>query len=82
MTWGPERGHEPRSSGPCRELRGATRSFDDVLSQTGSTMLPDGSWKLSTVYAGQGDASDCAGLNVQGKVAVVRHRSLKSRCCR
>ncbi|MGW3661308.1 S8 family serine peptidase [Streptomyces sp. NPDC005151] len=61
-----------RSVQPRLTVASKTRSFDDVLPQAGSTLLPDGHWKLPAVYAGQGAASDYAGLDVAGKVAVVR----------
>jgi hypothetical protein len=61
-----------RSMQPLLTVASKTRSFDDVLPQGGTTLLPEGHWKLPAVYAGQGAASDYAGLDVAGKIAVVR----------
>ncbi|MGK5440923.1 S8 family serine peptidase [Micromonospora sp. URMC 105] len=47
--------------------------FDDVVRQQGTTQLPKGRWTLPAVFAGNGAASDYAGLDARGKVVVVRH---------
>jgi subtilisin family serine protease len=62
-----------RKEQPVLDVATATTDFDDVVRQLGTTQLPAGRWKLSTVYAGEGAASDYAGLDARGKVAVVRH---------
>ncbi|MET8279421.1 S8 family serine peptidase [Micromonospora sp. NPDC005174] len=47
-------------------------NFDDVVRQQGTTQLPKGRRTMPAVFAGNGAASDYAGLNARGAVAVVR----------
>ncbi|WP_239168076.1 S8 family serine peptidase [Catellatospora coxensis] len=47
--------------------------YDDLLVQTRSGSLPDGSTALEVVYAGDGSAAAVAAARVRGRVAVVRH---------
>ncbi|MFF0435589.1 S8 family serine peptidase [Streptomyces sp. NPDC004327] len=61
-----------RSVQPQLAIASKSSSFGDVLPQSGSTRLPEGHWELPAVYAGQGATSDYVGLDVSGKVAVVR----------
>ncbi|MDG4762288.1 S8 family serine peptidase [Micromonospora sp. WMMD710] len=48
-------------------------NFDDVIRQLGTTRLPKGRSTLAAVFAGNGAASDYAGLDARGKAVVVRH---------
>ncbi|WP_410811692.1 S8 family serine peptidase [Micromonospora sp. 067-2] len=47
-------------------------SFDDVVRQQGTTQLPKGRSTLPVVFAGNGAASDYAGLDARGRAVVVR----------
>jgi hypothetical protein len=62
-----------RKEQPVLDVSSATTHFDDVVRQLGTTQLPQGRQKLSAVYAGVGTASDYAGIDARGKVAVVQH---------
>ncbi|MET7670155.1 S8 family serine peptidase [Micromonospora luteifusca] len=61
-----------RKEQPVLTVGTTTVNFDDVVRQQGTTQLPKGSGTLPTVFAGNGAASDYAGLNARGAVAVVR----------
>ncbi|WP_199716590.1 S8 family serine peptidase [Micromonospora musae] len=61
-----------RKEQPVLSVGTRTVDFDDVVRQQGTTQLPKGRWTLPTVYAGNGAASDYAGLDARGKVVVVR----------
>ncbi|MFG1915388.1 S8 family serine peptidase [Micromonospora sp. NPDC048898] len=61
-----------RKEQPVLTVGTTTVNFDDVVRQQGTTQLPKGRWTLPTVFAGNGAASDYAGLNARGAVAVVR----------
>jgi subtilisin family serine protease len=62
-----------RKEQPVLDASSATTHFDDIVQQLGTTQLPQGHWALQAVYAGDGTASDYAGIDARGKVAVVRH---------
>ncbi|MEU6207856.1 S8 family serine peptidase, partial [Micromonospora musae] len=61
-----------RKEQPVLSVGTRTVDFDDVVRQQGTTQLPKGRWTLPSVYAGNGAASDYAGLDARGKVVVVR----------
>ncbi|MEU4676847.1 S8 family serine peptidase [Micromonospora sp. NPDC023737] len=61
-----------RKEQPVLSVGTGTVDFDDVVRQQGTTQLPKGRWTLPTVYAGNGAASDYAGLDARGKAVVVR----------
>ncbi|MBM0279408.1 protease-associated domain-containing protein [Micromonospora tarensis] len=61
-----------RKEQPVLTVGTATVDFDDVVRQQGTTQLPQGRWTLPAVFAGNGAASDYAGLNARDRVAVVR----------
>ncbi|MEU5912551.1 S8 family serine peptidase [Micromonospora sp. NPDC047527] len=61
-----------RKEQPVLAVGTAKVNFDDVVRQQGTTQLPKGRWTLPTVFAGNGAASDYAGLKARGAVAVVR----------
>ncbi|GIH20154.1 S8 family serine peptidase [Rugosimonospora africana] len=64
-----------RKEQPVLDVAGGGTDFDDLVRQLGTTQLPQGLWKLPSVYAGNGAASDYAGIDARGKVAVVRHNA-------
>ncbi|MFB9247503.1 S8 family serine peptidase [Sphaerisporangium melleum] len=57
---------------PLLSITSGKRSFDDLWVLPGATLLPAGTSDLQAVFAGEGRASDYAGLDAAGKVAVVR----------
>ncbi|WP_155370742.1 S8 family serine peptidase [Catellatospora vulcania] len=57
---------------PPLTIGGYGQRFDDLLMQTASRSLPEGSEQLDLVYAGNGSPAELAGARVRGKVAVVR----------
>ncbi|GAB3329810.1 S8 family serine peptidase [Micromonospora halotolerans] len=61
-----------RKEQPVLSAGTGTVDFDDLVRQQGTTQLPKGRWTLPAVYAGNGAASDYAGLDARGKVVVVR----------
>jgi subtilisin family serine protease len=60
-----------RKEAPELSVSSPAHRYDDVIRQSGETQLPDGTYRLTAVDAG--DGTDFAGLDVKGKVAVVRH---------
>jgi subtilisin family serine protease len=64
-----------RKEQPALSVTTPTADFSDVLRQLGTTQLPKGHWDLPVVAAGNGGGADYAGLDVKGKVVVVRRNS-------
>ncbi|MFE9694056.1 S8 family serine peptidase [Micromonospora sp. NPDC005806] len=62
-----------RKEEPMLTVASGARNFDDLWLQHAATPLPKGRMKLDTVFAGEGADADYAGLQAQGKIAVVRH---------
>ncbi|MER7893138.1 S8 family serine peptidase [Micromonospora sp. NPDC094482] len=62
-----------RKEQPVLTVGTAKVDFDDVVRQQGTTQLPKGRWTLPAVHAGNGAASDYAGLDARGRAVVVRH---------
>ncbi|NMO52659.1 S8 family serine peptidase [Actinoplanes sp. TBRC 11911] len=60
-----------RKEAPELSVASPAHRYDDVIRQAGETQLPDGTYRLTAVDAG--DGTDFTGLDVKGKVAVVRH---------
>ncbi|MEV0458782.1 S8 family serine peptidase [Catellatospora methionotrophica] len=58
---------------PPLTVGGYGQRFDDLLTQTASRSLPEGSEQLDVVYAGRGTPAELAKARIRGKVAVVRH---------
>jgi subtilisin family serine protease len=57
---------------PPLTLSSGGRPYDDVVIQSLSPKLPEGTGTYAAVWAGDGSAADFARLAVRGKVAVVR----------
>ncbi|MGJ6965819.1 S8 family serine peptidase [Streptosporangium sp. G11] len=58
---------------PLLTVSSGGQTYDDLWIQPGAGLLPEGSWDLPAVFAGGGRPADYAGLDVKGKIAVVRY---------
>ncbi|MEU4409670.1 S8 family serine peptidase [Streptosporangium sp. NPDC023963] len=58
---------------PLLTVSSGGQAYDDLWIQPGAGLLPEGSQDLPAVFAGGGRAADYAGLDVKGKIAVVRY---------
>ncbi|MET8767422.1 S8 family serine peptidase [Streptomyces sp. NPDC004658] len=57
---------------PPLTFSSGSQAYDDVVVQSQSPELPEGSGTYRAVWAGDGSAADLRGLEVRGQVAVVR----------
>ncbi|MER6066359.1 S8 family serine peptidase [Streptomyces sp. NPDC001792] len=57
---------------PPLTFSSGSQAYDDVVVQSQSPELPEGSGAYRAVWAGDGSAADLRGLEVRGQVAVVR----------
>ncbi|MEV6867899.1 hypothetical protein AB0M44_43820 [Streptosporangium subroseum] len=62
-----------RKQQPFLSVTSGKQSYDDLWIQPGAGLLPEGREDLNAVFAGAGNTADYAGLNVKGKIAVVRY---------